>query len=266
VTVDGVHDDQPLDLVRAEVAAMLFSDPQTRWTVSAGHYGGDASGGFASIANETTVSGFVAGGSLGVFTWPDRVRRPIGSLSVRRNSLSARIERNPELATASSLRTHVASTLTALRWETNHRWLAAAEVNHRRYSDDKEGWAATAYAIAPLQKNDWTFWGGGSFAAKDTRESRFTFEGRYDPYWTPEDLVEGRAVVALERRVEQGTFKVHADAGYARDRGRTYRPWRAGLTANVDLTGDFMIEAGVERSVTVDYRATSFHAALVRRR
>lgn len=261
VTVAGVSDDQPLELIRTEVAASVFSDPQTRWTALLGRYDGDASGEFASVANETTVRGFVAGASFGVFTWPDGVRRPIGNASVRRGTLSARVERAPEIATATSFDEHVASTLTALRWETNRRWLAAAEVNHRDYSDDNEGWAATAYALAPLQKNEWTLWGGAALAAKDTAESRF-FDGRYDPYWTPEDLVEGRAVVAVQR----GRIKVHADGGYARDRGRTYRPWRAGLTANVPVARDFELEAGVERSVTVDYRATAFHVSLVRRR
>ncbi|HYF55146.1 MAG TPA: tetratricopeptide repeat protein, partial [Salinarimonas sp.] len=38
VAVDGTRDDQPLDRIRAEVAASFFSDPQTRWTVSAGRY------------------------------------------------------------------------------------------------------------------------------------------------------------------------------------------------------------------------------------
>ncbi|HYC89803.1 MAG TPA: tetratricopeptide repeat protein [Thermoanaerobaculia bacterium] len=261
VTVAGVVDDQPLELIRTEVAASLFSDPQTRWTVSLGRYDGDASGELASVANETTIRRVTVAGSLGIFTWPDGVRRPVGSASVRRGSLSARVERVPEIATATSFDTHVASTLTALRWETDRRWLAAAEVSHRGYSDDNQGWAAFAYAMAPLQKKEWTFWGGGAVTAKDTAESRF-FDGRYDPYWTPEDLVEGRAVVAVQR----GAIKAHADGGWARDRSRRYRPWRAGLTANVPLARDFRIEAGVERSVTIDYRATAFHVSLVRRR
>ena len=261
VTVGGVTDDQPLDLIRTEIAANLFSDPQTRWTVAIGRYAGDASGRFASIANETTIRGLVVNGSLGVFTWPDGVRGPVGSASVRRGTLSARVERVPEIATVTSFDTHVASTLTALRWETSRRWLAAAEVNRRSYSDDNEGWTALAYAMAPLQRNEWTFWAGGAFTARDTEESRF-FDGRYDPYWTPQDLVEARAVVAIQR----GPVKLHADGGWARDWGRRYRPWRAGLTANAPLARDFRIEGSIERSVTVDYRATTFYVSLVRRR
>lgn len=274
IVVDGMHDDQPLDVVRAEVSAMLFSDPQTRWTVALGRYDGDASGTFASVASETTIRALVVNGSVGVFTWPDGVRRPVGSAGVRWRSLSARIERAPEIASAASLRTHIASTTTALRWDTSRRWLASAEVAHRRYSDDNEGWSAVAYAVAPMRKNEWTFWSGGSFAARDTAESRFTLGGVYDPYWTPDDLVEGRAVIALERRIASGNVKLHADGGYARDKGRafdlpydrSYRPWRIGVAADLRVARDFRVEAGLTRGATVDYRSTSFYAALVRRR
>ena len=264
VSVDGTQDDQPLDLIRGEVAATFFSDPQTRWIATLGTYDANGqSGEYASVANETTFRGFVAGGSLGVFTWPDGVRRPIGSVSIRRGQFSASIERRPELATATSLDTHAASTVSALHWDYNRQNLiAAAEVSHRRYFDGNEGQGAFVYAILPLRRNDWTLWSGASAATRDTDESRFTDFGQYDPYWTPENLVEARAVFALERR----NLKFHADAGTARDRGRTYHPWRAGVGANFELARGFRIEAGVERSSTVDYRATSFHAALVRRR
>jgi hypothetical protein len=117
---------------------------------------------------------------------------------------------------------------------------------------------------------------------------RYQYRGEYDPYWSPDDLLEGRLVAAVERRMSRGGVKVHADGGYARDRGRafgpdagpgpfpestftfafdrTYRPWRAGIAADLALVSHWRIEAGVERSVTVDYRSTTVHAALVRRR
>jgi len=270
VSVEGSTDDQPLDAVRSEVAATFFSDPQTRWTAILGTYhldaGGSASGEYASAGNETTWRGLTAAGSLGVFTWPDGVRRPIGRASVRYRRFTASLERRPELATATSLRTHAASTVSTLRWDYDRNVIAAAEVSHRRYFDGNEGSGAYAYAIVPLRRNAWTFWSGASAATRDTDESRFTEAGVYDPYWTPENLVEARAVFALERRFPKIHAKVHADRGAARDRGRSYHPWRAGIAANVDLARGFRIEAGVERSSTVDYRSTAFHAALVRRR
>lgn len=278
VSIEGTTDDQPLDFLRSEVAATFFSDPQTRWTATVGAWrgtgrlgaGGTAgrvpalrgSGEYASVSNETTWRGLTAAGSLGVFTWPDGVRRPIGSASVRYRQVTASVVRRPELATAASLRTHPASTTTSIRWDYSRNVIAAAEVSHRRYFDGNEGSGAYAYAIVPLRRDAWTFWSGASVATRDTDESRFTEAGVYDPYWTPDHLVEARAVFALERRF----LKVHADAGTARDRGLTYHPWRAGLTANVDLARGFRIEAGIERSSTIDYRSTSFHASLVRRR
>ncbi|MFL6244494.1 MAG: hypothetical protein ACJ74H_00590, partial [Thermoanaerobaculia bacterium] len=147
-------------------------------------------------------------------------------------------------------------------------------------------------------------WLGASAAARDTDESRFRltavsstrdagffryqYRGEYDPYWTPDNLLEARLVLALERRTSRGGVKLHADGGFARDRGRafgpdagpdpfpaspftftfdrTYHPWRAGLAADFTLAPQWRIEAGVERGVTVDYRSTSVHASLVRRR
>ena len=306
----GSTDDQPLDASRAELSATVFSDPLTRWTVSASRFeleaerfGREASGESLSIANETTIRAWTLGASLGVFTFPDGVRRPVGGASVRYRWFTLGIDRRPELASATALDTHAASTTTALRWDYDRDWIASAEVSHRRFSDDNEGRAVVAYAVAPLRRNDWTFWGGASLALRDTDESRFgitsissaleggvfryRYRGEYDPYWTPDDLREARAVVAVERRFARAGVKLHADGGYARDRGRAfgpdlgatpfpsqtfavtfdraYRPWRAGITADVTLARGLRFEAGIERSVTVDYRVTAFHAALVRR-
>ena len=311
VTVRGSTDDQPLDHIRSEVAATFFSDAQTKWTATVGRYDAEAerlarsaSGGYVRVENETTFRGITAGGSLGMFTWPDGKRGVIGSALLRRRTLSLRVERRPELASAPSLRTHAASTMTAFRWDYDRNAIAAAEVSHVRYSDDNEGRAAIAYAVVPLRRNGWRFWSGASAAARDTDEQRFgvtaisstldgpsfryRYRGEYDPYWTPDDLLEVRAVFAAERRLPRGTIKLHADAGYARDRARAFgpdtgpapfpastfpiafnrtsHPWRAGLTANFDVSSAYGIEAGVERSTTVDYRVTSFHASLVRRR
>lgn len=278
VTIVGSTDDQPLDAIRGETSGTFFSDVQTQWTATLGYYDADAErsarGEYASIANETTVRAFTFAGSLGVFTFPDGVRRPLGSASVRRRSLTLRIERQPELASAPSLTTHAASTTTTLRWDHNRNWSAAAELSHRRYSDHNRGSAAAAYVLVPVRRNHWTFWSGASVAARDTDESRFTLEGRYDPYWTPDDLREARAVLALERTLARGSVKLHADGGYARDRGRSldlpfersYRPWRAGISGDLALTRNLRVEAGIDRSATIDYRVTSFHASLVRRR
>lgn len=309
VTIDGRHDDQPLDAVRAEVTSTFFSDPLTRWAVVGGTYrldagrNGETTGQSIEVENETRVGRFTFGGSLGMFAFPDGVRRPIGSVSVQHRSLTFRVDRRQEIASATSVRTHGSATTATLRWSHDRDWIGAAELSQRRYFDGNRGRAAVAYAVVPLHRGDWTLWGGGSAAARDTDESRFRmtavsstldegffryqYRGEYDPYWSPDDLLEARVVVALERRSSRGAVKFHADAGYARDRGRafgpnagpgpfpaptftfafdrTHRPWRAGITADVTLAPDWRIEARIERASTVDYRSTTVHAALVRR-
>lgn len=310
VSVAALNDDQPLDAVRAEVGATFFSDPLTRWSVTGGTYHldagriGERNGEYALLENETRLGDFTFGGSAGMFTFPDGVRRPIGGLWARHRSLTLRVEHREEIVSATSLRTHAAATTAALRWSHEGRWIGAAEVSHRRYFDGNRGNAAVAYGVAPLRLGEWTLWGGASAASRDTEQSRFRmtavastldtnffryqYRGEYDPYWSPDDLLEARVVAALERRTNRGGVKLHADGGYARDKGRAfgpdagpgpfpattftftfdrdYRPWRAGIAGDLALGAHWRIEAGVERSVTVDYRSTSVHAALVRRR
>lgn len=310
VTVAGSQDDQPFDALRAEVASTFFSDPLTRWSVTAGAYRldagriGDTAGEYVLVDNETRVGRFTFGGSAGLFTFPDGVRRPIGGVYMQRGTLTFRIDHREEIASATSLRTHASATTATLRWSYDRDWIAAAEVSQRRYFDGNRGYAAVAYGVVPLRRGDWTLWSGGSATARDTDESRFRltavsstldegffryqYRGEYDPYWSPDGLLEGRVVIALERKVSRGSVKVHADGGYARDRGRafgpgagpgpfpastftfafdrTYHPWRAGIAARIALAPNWHIETGVERGVTVDYRSTAFHAALVRRR
>ena len=284
VTVDAVRDDQPLEGVRAETAATFYSDPLTRWTAVLGGYDVEqTNGALLAIENETRFTNGTVGGRLGMFTFPDGVRRPIGGASVRYRALSLRVEHREEIASATSLATHASSTTTALRWDHDRNWIGAVEVSHRHYFDDNSGRAFAAYAVFPARRNAWTFWSGASASSRDTDESRFRLIGeraQYDPYWTPDHLREARAVVALERAFAKGSWKLHADAGYAKDRGgafasdgsgpypydRSYRPWRAGIAADFAIAPSFRIEAGVERSVTVDYRSTTVHASLVRRR
>ncbi|HEX6640687.1 MAG TPA: hypothetical protein VF215_06215 [Thermoanaerobaculia bacterium] len=306
----GTHDDQPLDAIRGELAATFFSDPLTRWTIVAGGYAldagriGDANGELVRVENQTVAGAWTFGGSIGVLAFPDGARRPIGSISVRRRQLELRVDRREEFASATALRTHASSTTTTLRWNHERNWIAAAEVSHRQYFDDNRARSVLAYAVYPWHRDAWTLWTGGSATWRDTDESRFritatsstleqnffryAYRGEYDPYWTPDDLREARAVVALERTFARGTFKIQGDAGIAHDRGRAfgpdagpgpfpanpftfafdrdYHPWRAGISAAFDIAPQLRIETGVERSVTVDYRATSFYAALVRRR
>lgn len=307
VAIDAAHDDQPLDVVRGETSATWFSDPLTHWTIAAAtsHFDGDRRGVHDKpslrIENETRFVNVTLGAAIGLFDG-----RPIGSIGARYRELSLRIDRREEVAAATALATHASSTGVTLRWSREReRVIAAAEASHRRYFDDNSGNAFVAWAVVPRRRGEWTVWYGGSIAARDTDETRFAptavsstfdpqgffryqFRGEYDPYWTPDDLREARAVLALERAFSRGRVKLHADGGIAHDHGRAfgpdaglaplpstidtyvfdrnYRPYRAGVSANVSVAPGLLLEIGFEHSATVDYRSNSVHAALVRRR
>jgi len=86
---------------------------------------------------------------------------------------------------------------------------------------------------------------------------------RYDPYWTPQDLIEARAVAAAIVNAGWASIHLHADGGWARDRDlglyRTFHPWRASADIVFPLHGAFNATVGVEHQTTVFYRADSIH-------
>jgi len=310
LTIGATRDDQPFDSVQAEASATVFSDPLTEWSVTTGGQSldagriGEENASFVRIGNVTRFGRMRFAADAGAQRFPDGETGFIGGASVNVKPFTLSIERRAELAAATAIRTHATSTTTSLRWDHEREWLASAELSHRRYFDDNSGWSATAWGVVPLWNNDaWTFWGGLSAAARDTEESRFaitaisstldsgafrySYRAEYDPYWTPNDLVEGRVVAAIERRWQRGSLKLQADGGYARDRGRAFgpdsglepfpsatwpvafdrewHPFRVGLTTSVELAPSFRLEVGAAHGATVDYRSTSFHASLVRR-
>lgn len=314
IAVDTLDDDQPLDRLRAEATATFYSDPLTRWSATAGWYRLETvrvrprSGEVARIANETRFprAHLVASGDIGALEFPDGTTRAVGGAAVRYRALTLRVDHREDLASATSLLTHVTATTASLRWDYQGLAIAAAEASRRRWFDDNTSLAAFAYAVAPiLRRGPWTVWSGASAMARDTDETRFgvnavsseldpsiglfryRYRGHYAPYWTPDDLREARLIVAVERQLRRGGVKLHADAGFARDRGRAfgpetgltplpadvfsfafdrdYRPYRLALSGDVRVAGPYRLEIGAERSVTTDYRANSFHAAVVRR-
>lgn len=311
VTVAYDDDDQPLERARVDVEATHSTDPQTVWSIRAGGYSmeagriGESDGAFVGIGNETTWRNMTLRAALGLFTYPDGVRRPTGHLGVRRGELELFVEQREALATATALTTHASARTTTLRWRRERAWIAAVEASHRQWFDDNSTVALVAYGVAPiLRRGPLTLWAGASAAARDTEESRFdvasvsstregavfryTWRGAYDPYWTPREQFEARAVAALEYRGVRGSVKLHGDGGMAGDQGRAfgpdtgttplptfsfpidfdreYNPYRFGMTLSREIVAGYTLEAAAERSVTVDYRNNSFYVSLVRRR
>lgn len=306
------HDSQPYRFSTGRTIVSYFSDPLTRWDFRLG--AGSVTGG------DTPIGSVGAGVSAGIpalrltaegrverFRFPDDEAEIIGSFSLTRrlparSAIVATVEKLPLLWTASAVTTHTTATQYTLGWrrDPDQRWVAAANAHRADYSDGNEGSGADAWLLAPLFSCPAvTIRGGLSAAWRDTEldrfrftnfsseriaanEYRYMFTGVYDPYWTPQDLQEGRLVVVADF----GRVKIHADGGLARDRAvgfgpeggstpaptfifpltfeRTFRPWRAGFEVTWPLAG-LELRARYRHDVTAFYRANEFETSLVGR-
>lgn len=313
-----VDDDQPFRALRSQLGLSIFSDPLTRWDASAGGYvmNSDAAGrhhaAFALLGNETVLPSLrlTLSPSIGAIRLPDGRSRAIGGLSTRvragsRDSVAFSYVRRELLSNATRLYPFVDAA--TLRWQQREPWLASIGIERDRFSDHNSAKAADAYVLWPFARLDrWKFFAGASTLYRDTAESRFyvngitgtrdasgsffhyAYRGAYDPYWTPQNLIEGRLILAIERRGVRATVRLQGDGGVAHDRAvvfwpesdrtpfpsqvgrslfnRSFSPWRIRLTASAPLPHGLTLDAGYELSATAFYRANTFHAALARRR
>jgi tetratricopeptide (TPR) repeat protein len=310
-----VTDDQPLRRASYGVATTIFSDPLTKWTATAGAYSlnardlgfGSATAPFASIAANTSLPSMNlrASGALRVIRFPDGTTKALGSIGLAHewssSSLAIEIDQHELLYAASSLRTHPSETTATLAWNRNTDASSSSAAIHTiRYFDRNRGRAAEAFhLVRVVRKERVSISTGASISYRDTTDSRFrligasasprtsgafaySYDARYDPYWTPRDLVELRGIVAATIDAGRAKVRLHADGGWAHDRdlifgpssgttslaplfaapievGRTFHPWRASAGVVVPLRASYSITFGVERQNTVFYRATAFH-------
>jgi hypothetical protein len=310
VTATHRDDSQPYRVSMMRAQFSYFSDPLVRWDVVGGT--GDVSDGESRIA--TVGAGVSAAfprlrstveGRLERFRFPDGFHAAIGEVAVTRDlpghsklGLSAR--KTPLLGTASSVAHHETTTQLSVSWRRDPaaRWLAAVSAQVLDYSDGNSGTGADAWVVAPVfSRGTFMLRAGLSGAWRDTELDRFrfttfrseqespgvwryTYTGVYDPYWTPHELKEARVVVVAEIP----RLKIHADAGYARDRalgfgprtgstptplfidpqmqGRSFRPWRAGAELHWPIAARIDVRARYVHEVTAFYRANEFEASL----
>ena len=259
-----VTDDQPLRRNSTAISYTQFSDPLTKWTATAGTYALHArtrtTSPFASLGVDTKFARLHATAALRVLRFPDGHDEPLGGFTIAREwrgtSIGFELDRHELLYTASSLRTHPSETTAALGWKRESgASSSAATLRAIRYFDRNHGRALDAYHLARITP---VISIGASASYRDTDESRFN-GANYDPYWTPLAQLEARGVVAAKLRAHRVTVDLHADGGVARDRERSFRPWRAFADVSIPLRGTFNATAGVERQSTVFYRANSFH-------
>ena len=252
-----IDDDQPYRARRTAVRAYWFSDPLTKWEVV-----GDAARlvdrdtASIGIANETGFPSLRATlhASAAWMRFPDDTKKLLPSIAVDERigatMLTFAAADRPLLRSRPALLTHPTANVVSVRWSHGDVWAIHAE--HLDYFDHNRGNTADAFWLRPFGAMAF----GASAAWRDTAASRFT-GGVYDPYWTPMQQREVRAIAAA-------TWKraaLHIDGGVAHDAiAGTFHPWRAALTVG---TGAFRVEAA--HSVTAFYRSNEIRASVAGR-
>jgi hypothetical protein len=136
-------------------------------------------------------------------------------------SLGVDAGREAYLHTVRSLDTAVISTTVAGRLHLDHRgWLGEAAARREHFPDDNAINTAYAWLLAPLVRTSGGMLQAGyAFSAQDAQRTRFSrvdatsppgqrppdLRGRYDPYFTPDNLVSHAAVAALVLRPSSST-------------------------------------------------------------
>jgi hypothetical protein len=168
---------------------------------------------------------------------------------VRWRLLTLSAAREPLLRTLAALRTHPTADVVSLRWG-NDRYAIHAE--SLRYFDRNRGSDADAFFLQPFGAIAL----GASAAWRDTRESRFA-SGIYDPYYTPEQQREARAIAAFATH----GLGIHLDAGFGHDAiAGSFHPWRAAVSFT---RSRFTLAA--EHSSTAFYQSNEIRASVTGR-
>ena len=269
VALDYDDDNQPLHSLRAMVSSSFFSDPLTRWDVSAGNHSISAPRfdahrqlPFAAVQNETTLpwQRLTITTFAGAQRHPDGSTRPTGGLTLRyrtssASSLSGTIDHRELLTNDTALHTHPSITRLLVTWTryADNSWFAGLTTGSLRYFDHNSGHYTEGYALVPLQRG---FFAGASGAIRDTADNRFYvdaisgtragdafqygYRGSFTPYWTPKHLREVRAIVMFTR----GRWKAQVERGIAHDDATAFGP----------LTGSSPLPANI---FAFQYRRTS---------
>jgi hypothetical protein len=284
-----ISDDQPYRILLGSAGVVLFSDPLTKWQLSGGSYllesgSRNESAPFVDASVESRFPAIDLGveGRVRFLQFPDGESDVLPSLRAswhrQEGILSLFWERSELLRTRSAIDDHPSVDAIGIRWlrEKNRGWSAAVSARHLSYYDGNRGVGADGWFLAaPLEIGRVTIRYGPALSYRDTEESRFIpipgGDGVYDPYWTPEKLLEARAVVSLAGAVGPATVSVHADGGWGREEvspellRREFNPWRVRVGVEVPVGGRARMHLGLEQERTAFWEATSFHAAVAGR-
>ena len=291
------RDDQPYRMNLSEVSLTLFSDEVTKWTVRGGVYALentdaplDATSPFGELAAQTKVGrgDFDVAARLRLLRFPDGHTGVLPALSMsrdlgRRGRLSVSYEENELLFSERALDSRPSFETVGVRWSREGRsgWSGAASARALRYFDDNEGVAIDAWTLLPvLELERVTVAAGPAVSWRDTDESRFravpgSSRGIYDPYWTPQNLLEGRGVVSVTWRGRGIEVHFHGDGGVARDElidldsgdrfSREFHPWSIALGGRKRFGSRLELTAEARRESTVFYVADEIRAGVAGR-
>jgi hypothetical protein len=284
-----ISDDQPYRLFHGLAGVVLFSDPLTRWELSGGSYllesgSRSASAPFAELGVSTRLPSLDLGveARVRVLEFPDGENEILPSLRASWHRpagiLSVSWERSELLRTLSAIDDHPSVDSFGVRWsrERERGWSGAVSARHLSYDDGNRGVGADGWFLArPFELGRVKISYGPALAYRDTDESRFIpipgGDGLYDPYWTPERLLEVRGVVQLATALERVTLLVHADGGWGREDvspqqvRREFHPWRVRVGTDFPAGGRARIHLGLEQETTAFWEATTFHATVAGR-
>ena len=257
-TIEALDDNQPYRAWRSSVTASSFTDPLTRWDVTAGGYGVHnidrgvtRNEPFVSVKNVLVLprQKLTITSTIGALRFPDATTRAIGGVAVARkisgnSTVTIGVDHHELLTNATAIDTHPSVTTLAAAWTryVPRGWLAGAEAGNNRYFDGNDGSYIQGYALWPIVKrNATTIWAGGSAAIRNTDETRFaldavsstltgnffsySYRGSYRGYWTPIDFREARAIVSAARTFDKAELKAQVEGGVGHDQARAFGPF-----------------------------------------
>ena len=301
--VGGLHDDQPLDRLDGEVEAGAFLTPALR-LVARGRFASfstdepgsprisSADAGLTYSSGATPVeASFSAGAVFRSFAetgsdWIARASARVRFLPFA--SVEARADRTPYFATVASLSDSVMVNSVSGIFAVDHPrgWLGEAAYRVEQFNDDNSVRTAYAWMLAPIAREEKVRVSiGYGVSYQDADETRFGF--RYDPYFTPENILAHSAIGSLTLMPKNGTnivlrggYGVNARedvppqpnspgassfATLATFTRRQFNPWDAHMSLNTSLSDAFTLAAGVDAMKTAFYQATSATVSLTYR-
>jgi tetratricopeptide (TPR) repeat protein len=199
--------------------------------------------------------------------------------------LQARSERAAYLWTVASLETPVVTNKAQgiFSWD-RKGWLAESAYGAEFFPDGNKVWNAYGWLLAPLARGHGAILQAGySLSYTDSTESRWNLpagggEGRYDPYYTPEQLRVHSLIFSGELPLTHSlTFHAHGGYGFsAREiappsqlgqsfAARTFHPWNTHASLDIAFARSLSLTLAEDHERTAFWRMNRFSAGLTYR-